>query len=327
MEAVIAVVALFFVLFVGVYATVKAVGAAKRGVDRTITQAKRTVEDTTLRARSLAQPGPVGQLADLRLKLRTSMRSTQEALQAGVGEDESLKESLALFEQLSKHGRELDDELRRLEPEPDRGKLAQRLPALRERTERIVKSADSLRWAAHDRARKFAEDDLDTLSAQIDVEAGALRHWTTEPPRCGPRRRSPRPRPPRGRPGRRPQGRAAVTPAAVSVVTARAWAVVSAAPGPVAPRSRPGPRSRRRARGRRTRGRRSPVRKARLEPAGAAVPVGSLRPVAGERGRAAVPGARRVTSSSCPAMSRSSPIQRPTCRRRRWSVTASPRYP
>ncbi|MFE7840569.1 hypothetical protein ACFU53_32305 [Streptomyces sp. NPDC057474] len=180
---VIAVLALLFVLFVvlGAYATVKAVGAAKRGVDRTITQAKRTVEDTTLRARSLAQPGPVGQLADLRLKLRTSMRATQEALQAGVGEDESLKESLALFEQLSKHGRELDDELRRLEPEPDRSKLAQRLPALRERTERIIKSADSLRWAAHDRARKFAEDDLDTLSAQIDVEAGALRHWTTEP--------------------------------------------------------------------------------------------------------------------------------------------------
>ncbi|UUU22071.1 hypothetical protein [Streptomyces sp. DSM 40750] len=182
-EAVIAVVALLFVLLVvlGVYATVKAVGAAKRGVDRTITQAKRTVEDTTLRARSLAQPGPVGQLADLRLKLRTSMRATQEALQAGVGEDESLKESLALFAQLSKHGRELDDELRRLEPEPDRAKLAQRLPALRERTERIIKSADSLRWAAHDRARRFAEDDLDTLSAQIDVEAGALRHWTTEP--------------------------------------------------------------------------------------------------------------------------------------------------
>lgn len=195
MEAVIAVVALFFVLFVvlGAYATVKAVGAAKRGVDRTITQAKRTVEDTTLRARSLAQPGPAGQLADLRLKLRTSMRATQEALQAGVGEDESLKESLALFEQLSKHGRELDDELRRLEPEPDRAKLAQRLPALRERTERVVKSADSLRWAAHDRARKFAEDDLDTLSAQIDVEAGALRHWTTEPAAVWPEAPEPEP--------------------------------------------------------------------------------------------------------------------------------------
>ncbi|WP_215455401.1 hypothetical protein [Streptomyces sp. ATCC 21386] len=195
MEAVIAVVALFFVLFVvlGAYATVKAVGAAKRGVDRTITQAKRTVEDTTLRARSLAQPGPAGQLADLRLKLRTSMRATQEALHAGVGEDESLKESLALFEQLSKHGRELDDELRRLEPEPDRAKLAQRLPALRERAERIIESSDSLRWAAHDRARKFAEDDLDTLSAQIDVEAGALRHWTTEPAAVWPEAPKPEP--------------------------------------------------------------------------------------------------------------------------------------
>jgi hypothetical protein len=192
---VIAVVALLFVLFValGAYATVKAIGAAKRGVDRTITQAKRTVEDTTLRARSLAQPGPVGQLADLRLKLRTSMRATQEALQAGVGEDESLKESLALFERLSKHGRELDDELRRLEPEPDRAKLAQRLPALRERTERIIKSADSLRWAAHDRARRFAEDELDTLSAQIDVEAGALRHWTTEPAPVWPEAPKPEP--------------------------------------------------------------------------------------------------------------------------------------
>ncbi|MGW0709601.1 hypothetical protein ACWD4G_27205 [Streptomyces sp. NPDC002643] len=195
MEAVIAVVALLFVLFVvlGAYATVKAVGAAKRGVDRTITQAKRSVEDTTLRARSLAQPGPVGQLADLRLKLRTSMRATQEALRAGVGEDESLKESLALFEQLSRHGRELDDELKRLEPEPDRAKLAQRLPALRERTERIIKSADSLRWAAHDRARKFAEDDLDTLSAQIDVEADALRHWTTEPAPVWPEAPKPEP--------------------------------------------------------------------------------------------------------------------------------------
>jgi hypothetical protein len=179
-EAVIAVVALLIVLFLalGAYATVKVVGAAKRGVDRTITQARRTVEDHTLRAKSFAQPGPAGEVAQLRLKLRTSMRATQDALHAGVAEDESLKESLALFERLSAHGHELDDELRRLESEPDRAALAQRLPALRERTERITRSADSLRWAARDRARRFADDDLDTLSAQIDVEAGALRHWT-----------------------------------------------------------------------------------------------------------------------------------------------------
>ncbi|WP_031476893.1 hypothetical protein [Streptomyces bicolor] len=184
MDAVIAVVALLFVLFValGAYATVKVVGAAKRRVDQTITHARRTVENHTLRAKSLAQPGPAGELAQLRLKLRTSMRATQDALEAGAGEDESLKESLGLFHRLSAHGHELDAELRRLESEPDRAQLAERLPELRERTERIVQSADSLRWAARDRARRFAEDDLDTLGAQIDVETGALRHWqTTEP--------------------------------------------------------------------------------------------------------------------------------------------------
>ncbi|MGC9497028.1 hypothetical protein [Streptomyces sp. WG7] len=180
MEAVITVFALLFVLalVLGAYATVKAVGAAKRSVDRGITQARRTVEDHTLRAKSLVQPGPAGELAQLRLTLRTSMRATQDALHAGVAEDESLKESLALFDRLSAHGFELDAELRRLESDPDRATLGGLLPALRERTERITRSAESLRWAARDRARRFADDDLDSLSAQIDVEAGALRHWT-----------------------------------------------------------------------------------------------------------------------------------------------------
>ncbi|MGW3724732.1 hypothetical protein, partial [Streptomyces sp. NPDC000851] len=100
-------------------------------------------------------------------------------LHAGAAEDESLKEALGLFQRLSAHGHELDDELRRLESEPDRATLAERLPTLRERTERITRSADSLRWAARDRAHRFADDDLDSLSTQIDVEAGALRHWTT----------------------------------------------------------------------------------------------------------------------------------------------------
>ncbi|MGP4050834.1 hypothetical protein [Streptomyces sp. 2A115] len=183
MEAVGAIVALIFVLFVvlGAYATVKVVGAAKRGVDRTVEQARRSVEDSTLRAKSMAQPGPQGQLAQLRLSLRTSMRATQDALHAGVAEDESLKESLALFERLSAHGHELDGELKRLEREPDRARLTERLPALRERTEQITKSADALRWAARDRAQRFVDDDLESLSTQIDMEAGALRHWTTEP--------------------------------------------------------------------------------------------------------------------------------------------------
>lgn len=79
------------------------------------------------------------------------------------------------------HGRELDDDLKRLETEPDKVQLAELLPDLRKRTEQITASADSLRRAARDRAHRIADDDLDSLSAQIDIEAGALRHWTTEP--------------------------------------------------------------------------------------------------------------------------------------------------
>ncbi|MFE5483995.1 hypothetical protein [Streptomyces sp. NPDC056527] len=180
MEAAIVIMALLFFAFValGVYATVKVVKAAKRGVDRTINQARRTVEDTTLRAKSYGQGGVAGELAQLRLSLRTSMRATQDALQAGVAEDASLRESLDLFRRLSAHGQELDEDLKRLEREPDRSRVAGQLTDLRARTEQITQSADSLRWAARDRARKFAEDDLSSLSQQIDVEAGALRHWS-----------------------------------------------------------------------------------------------------------------------------------------------------
>ncbi|MFI8516974.1 hypothetical protein ACIGEZ_03950 [Streptomyces sp. NPDC085481] len=184
MEAAITIMALLFVAFValGVYATVKVAKAAKRGVDRTIDQARRTVEDTTLRARSFGQTGVAGELAQLRLSLRTSMRATQDALHAGVAEDASLKESLDLFHRLSAHARELDEDLKRLEREPDKARLAVQLPDLRRRTEQITHSADALRWAARDRASRFAQDDLSSLSAQIDMEVGALRHWTDSGP-------------------------------------------------------------------------------------------------------------------------------------------------
>ncbi|MET3983755.1 hypothetical protein [Streptomyces sp. PvR034] len=171
---------LFTFLGLGVWVTVKVVGAAKRGVDRTITQARRTVEDTSLKARSFGQVGVVGALAQIRLDLRMSMRSTQQALYQGVQADASLRESIGLFERLSAHGHELDDELKRLEQEPDKKRIADRLPELRERADRVVQASDSLRWAARDRARKFAEDDLSVLSAQIEVESGALRDWSRE---------------------------------------------------------------------------------------------------------------------------------------------------
>ncbi|RLV08693.1 hypothetical protein CTZ27_07945 [Streptomyces griseocarneus] len=181
MEAVAVIVALVFAVLVtlGVIATVKTVRAVKRGVDRTVSQARRTVEDTRLKAMKYAQPGAAAEVAELRLALRTSMRATQDALRLAAAEDSSLTEATALFERLSVHGRELDEDLKRLESEPDKARVVERLPELRERTERVKGNADALRWAAQDRAQRFADDDLETLSGQIQMEAGALRHWTT----------------------------------------------------------------------------------------------------------------------------------------------------
>ncbi|WP_327663400.1 MULTISPECIES: hypothetical protein [unclassified Streptomyces] len=227
MEAVLLIIALIFVAFLafGGYMTVKAVGAAKRGVDRKVEQARRAVEDTTLRAKSYVQPGTAAELAQLRLHLRTSMRATQDALHARVAEDASLKESLGLFERLSAHGHEVDAELKRLESEPDKGQVARVLPELRTRTEQITRSADALRHAARDRAGRFASDDLDALSSQIDLEAGALRHWTTEPGSGAGSAAAPEPQPawqaPRTdrRQGRdQEQNRAAITPPGVRPV-------------------------------------------------------------------------------------------------------------
>ncbi|WP_171161664.1 hypothetical protein [Streptomyces sp. I05A-00742] len=179
MEAAAVIIALIFAVLVAlaVVATVRTVKAVKRGVDRTVTQARRTVEDTRLKARQYTSPGSVGEVAQLRLSLRTTMRATQEALRLRAPDDPSLSESLALFERLSAHGRELDDDLRRLETEPNQSRVVASMPEMRERTERIKHAADSLRWAAQDRARQFADDDLADLSEQIRMEAGALRHW------------------------------------------------------------------------------------------------------------------------------------------------------
>ncbi|MFE7186728.1 hypothetical protein [Streptomyces erythrochromogenes] len=183
MEAALIIFALMLLTFVGLgaYLTVKAVGAAKRGVERTVAQARRSVEDTTLRAKSFGQVGVAGALAQLRLDLRTSMRATQQALAEGAQADASLRESLALFERLSAHGHELDGELKRLEQEPDRQRTGELLPDLRERAAKIIQAADSLRWAARDRARRFAEDEISLLSEQIEMESGALRDWSREP--------------------------------------------------------------------------------------------------------------------------------------------------
>ncbi|MBY8877673.1 hypothetical protein [Actinacidiphila acidipaludis] len=170
---------LFFLIFatLATVATVRTVRAVKRQVARSTTQARRVVEDSRIRARRYTMTGTAGELAKLRLQLRTSLDSTTRALEEGRASDASLSEAAALLKRLDEHARILDGELRMLEREPDRDRVAARLPDLAERTHRVAHSADTLRWAAQDRARHFADDELAALGRDIALEAGALRHW------------------------------------------------------------------------------------------------------------------------------------------------------
>ncbi|SDO10702.1 hypothetical protein [Actinacidiphila guanduensis] len=172
---------LLIVLAFGALVTVAVVKTAqkvKRGIERSTAQARRAVEDQRLRARRFALPGALGELAQLRLELRTSIDSTFEALDSA-----ELAEAAALMNRLDSHARALDAELRLLEREPDRSRVAAQLPALTERAHRITHSADALRWAAQDRARHAVTDDLADLTREVDMEARALRHWE---PAAGP---------------------------------------------------------------------------------------------------------------------------------------------
>jgi hypothetical protein len=171
-----------FLVTAGVVA-VRTVRAVKRGVVRGTAQARRVVEDTQLKARRLTRPGPGGEVAQLRIDLRASIDSTFAALEAGRADDTALAEAASLLSRLNDHARALDGELKLLEREPDASRVAARLPELTTRVRHVTHSADSLRWAAQDRAQHATADDLASLSDQIAIEAAALRHWTpTEPP-------------------------------------------------------------------------------------------------------------------------------------------------
>ncbi|MFE9423397.1 hypothetical protein ACFYNO_10595 [Kitasatospora sp. NPDC006697] len=168
-----------------VVAAVKAAKAVAKGIDRTEAQARRAVENVTLKAKTFTKPGPAGELASLRLGLRSSLGGTREVLERGLHADAQLGESLGLLARLEAHAAELDGELRMLEREPEPARITAKLPELRERAGRITGSAESLRWAAQDRAHRFAADELSRLSEEIATEAGALRHWDEGKPAAG----------------------------------------------------------------------------------------------------------------------------------------------
>ncbi|MDY0816652.1 hypothetical protein [Kitasatospora purpeofusca] len=160
---------------------VKAARAVGEKVERQEAKARRAVENVTLKAKSYTQTGPQGQISAVRLGLRTSLDGTRRVLEGAVGQDGQLGEALALLDRLDAHAAELDGELRMLEREPDAGRVAAKLPELRERAERITHSAETMRWAAQDRMHRFAADELGRLSRECEDEAGALRHWDAVP--------------------------------------------------------------------------------------------------------------------------------------------------
>lgn len=170
---------LVFLVFatLAVVAAVKTVRAVKRGVERRTEQARRLVEDQRLRARRFTAPGPAGEIARLRLELRASIDGAYRALAQDGDKDASLSEAASLLDRLNEHARALDGDLRLMEREPDAARLAARLPELSDRTHRVTGSADALRRAAQERASHFADDELASLTRDIDLEAGALRHW------------------------------------------------------------------------------------------------------------------------------------------------------
>jgi hypothetical protein len=178
-EVVIGVLVLFSVLFfaLSVILGVRAARAIRRGVEHTGVQVRRTVEESALKARS-TRPGPMGELARSRLELRSSVDGARRALEAGVEQDPSLREALGLLGRLREHAHRLDGELQLLmEREPDKARVAERMPDVRERVAHIKESADSLRFAAQDRVQQHDAEGLAGLREQIEIESDALRHW------------------------------------------------------------------------------------------------------------------------------------------------------
>lgn len=171
--------ALFVVCVVlGVYAAVRTKRAVQRQLEERVPQVRKAAEDMALKTRSATRPGAAGNVAELRLTVRNSLESTRGVLRQGASEDSQLTEALALCQRMEEQGRELDEELRVLEREPAKPRVQEKLPQLRERADRITHSSDALRWAAQDRMRRSSDDDLTQLTRDVEMEAGALRHWT-----------------------------------------------------------------------------------------------------------------------------------------------------
>ncbi|QMU68173.1 hypothetical protein [Streptacidiphilus sp. P02-A3a] len=180
LAAVLGIIVLFLGAVVGVISL--AVVKTRRALRRAAPQARRAAEDVAIKARSLTRGGPHGKVAGIRGEVRTALSASRRVLEPGADTDPQLAEALKLLARLDAHADDLDAKLRQLEREPDQKRVEGELAGVRERADRIVHSASSLRWAAQDRQHRFADEDLAGLSEECQAEAGALRHWTPSTP-------------------------------------------------------------------------------------------------------------------------------------------------
>ena len=178
MEALAIVLTLIVLFFGGVAAVVGLVVVkTKRAVGRAAPQARRAVQDVGIKARSLTRGGVHGQVAALRSEVRSALTASRRVLEEGARSDGQLADATALLGRLEGHAAELDAELRQLELEPDTERVRSRFTAAKERGDRIVHLASSLKWAAQDRQHRHTDDDMARLAEECEAEAGALRHW------------------------------------------------------------------------------------------------------------------------------------------------------
>lgn len=149
--------------------------AIRRKIDRHAPRLRGLVDDAASRARAYTRPGGTGEAARLRASVRRSLEHTRRVLDAGYARDAQLGEARQLLDRLERFAAGLDTDLRMLEREPDQARVDRELPGLRERAERVQHAAGSLRWAAQDRERVLAHDELDRLGRDVEHEVTALR--------------------------------------------------------------------------------------------------------------------------------------------------------
>ncbi len=174
----------------GAYATVKAVGAAKRSVDREHHPGPPHGRGPHTAGQVPRPAGSAGELAQLRLALAHVDAGHAGRAARGRGRGRVPRSPSPSSSGSARTGSNWTASSGGWSPNRTAPRSPSAFPTLRERTERIIHSAESLRWAAREPGPSFRRRRPDSLSAQIDVEAGA-------PAALGRRRSTP----PRRRPG------------------------------------------------------------------------------------------------------------------------------